>query len=87
MKLYNIKNTEEFFIVIDQCNGTVELVSKEGDRLNLKSQLTKYITVTNLFTDESMISEMELVAYDPKDAERLMQYMFGTDKYPGPTTP
>ena len=34
-----------------------------------------------------MISEMELVAYDPKDAERLMQYMFGTDKYPGPTTP
>lgn len=48
MKLYNIKNTEEFFKVIDQCNGTVELVSKEGDRLNLKSQLTKYITVTNL---------------------------------------
>ncbi len=87
MKLYNIKDTEEFFKVIDQCKGTVELVSTQGDRLNLKSQLTKYITVTNLFSDESMINELELVAYDPEDAERLMQYMFGTDKFPGPTTP
>ena len=87
MKVSNIKDVEKFFQVVDSCKGRVELVTGEGDRLNLKSQLTKYITVTNLFTDESMISEMELVAYDPKDAERLMQYMFGTDKYPGPTTP
>ncbi len=87
MKLYNIKNTEEFFKVVDQCKGTVELVSTQGDRLNLKSQLTKYITITNLFSDESMISELELVAYDPEDASRLVEYMFGTDKYPGATTP
>lgn len=80
MKLYNIKDTEEFFKVIDQCKGTVELVSKQGDRLNLKSQLTKYITITNLFSDESMIKELELVAYDPEDTSLLMEYMFGTDK-------
>lgn len=82
MKLYNIKDTEEFFKVVDQCKGTVELVSTQGDRLNLKSQLTKYITITNLFSDESMIQELELVAYDPEDADRLMKYMFGTDKFP-----
>lgn len=87
MKLFNVKNTEEFFKVVDQCKGTVELVSSQGDRLNLKSQLTKYITITNLFSDESMIKELELVAYDPDDMERLTQYMFGTDKFPGPTTP
>lgn len=87
MKLYNINSPEEFFKVVDQCKGTVELVSTQGDRLNLKSQLTKYITITNLFSDESMINELELVAYDPDDASRLMEYMFGTDKYPGPTTP
>ena len=34
-----------------------------------------------------MIQELELVAYDPEDADRLMKYMFGTDKFPGPTTP
>ena len=87
MKLFNVKDTEEFFKVVDQCKGTVELVSSQGDRLNLKSQLTKYITITNLFSDESMIKELELVAYDPEDAERLMNYMFGSDKFPGPTTP
>ena len=87
MKLFNVKDTEEFFKVVDQCKGTVELVSSQGDRLNLKSQLTKYITITNLLSDESMIKELELVAYDPEDADRLMKYMFGTDKFPGPTTP
>ena len=87
MKLFNVKDTEEFFKVVDQCKGTVELVSSQGDRLNLKSQLTKYITITNLFSDESMIKELELVAYDPDDMERLTQYLFGTDTFPGPTAP
>lgn len=77
MKLYNIDNVEEFFKVVDQCQGTVELVSKEGDRLNLKSQLTKYIAVANLFNNKAMIDELELVAYDPDDTERLMKYMIG----------
>ena len=71
MKLFNVKDTEEFFKVVDQCKGTVEMVSSQGDRLNLKSQLTKYITITNLFSDESMIKELELVAYDPEDAEHV----------------
>ena len=42
MKVMNIDDPEKFFDVINQCKGTVELVTKEGDRLNLKSQLTKY---------------------------------------------
>ena len=87
MKIYNIDNPQKFLDVVKQCKGEVELVSKQGDRLNLKSQLTKYITITNLFSDESMIKELELVAYDPEDADRLMKYMFGTDKFPGPTAP
>ncbi|MEY8391781.1 polya polymerase [Lachnospiraceae bacterium] len=82
MKLYNINSPEEFFKVVDQCKGTVELVSTQGDRLNLKSQLTKYITITSLFSDESIISELELVAYDPEDATLLMEYMFSKDKHP-----
>ena len=37
MKIQNITDVEKFFKVIDQCKGTVELVSPEGDRINLKS--------------------------------------------------
>ena len=38
MKIQNITDVEKFFKVIDQCKGTVELVSPEGDRINLKIQ-------------------------------------------------
>ena len=52
-------------------------MSKEGDRLNLKSQLTKFVTVTELFHNESLIKELDLVAYEKEDIELLMKYMFG----------
>lgn len=74
MKVMNIDDPEKFFDVINQCKGTVELVTKEGDRLNLKSQLTKYVALTKLFADNA-IQEMELVAHDPEDVSRLLDYM------------
>ncbi len=77
MELYKIDNVDEFMGIVDQCKGTVELVSKEGDRLNLKSQLTKFVTVTELFHNESLINELELVAYEKEDIELLLKYMFG----------
>ena len=36
MKIQNINDVESFFKIIDQCKGSVELVSPEGDRINLK---------------------------------------------------
>ncbi len=77
MKLYNIDNVDEFMKVVEQCKGTVELVSKEGDRLNLKSQLTKFVTVTELFHNKALINELDLVAYEKEDIELLLKYMFG----------
>ncbi len=38
MKVSNIKDIEKFFEVVDSCQGKVELVTGEGDRLNLKSK-------------------------------------------------
>lgn len=75
MKLYNIENAEKFLAVIKQCKGSVELVSKQGDRLNLKSELTKYLAISKLFTDNTFINEMELIASDPEDIKLLMDYM------------
>ena len=42
MKVSNIKDIEKFFEVVDSCQGKVELVTGEGDRLNLKSKLSQY---------------------------------------------
>ena len=45
MKFENVKNVERLFQIIrDECSGTVELVSSEGDRINLKSRLSQYIS-------------------------------------------
>ncbi len=42
MKVSNIKDVDKFFEVVDSCTGKVELVTGEGDRLNLKSKLSQY---------------------------------------------
>lgn len=78
MKIYNIDDVEQFLDIIKKCKGSVELVSSQGDRLNLKSELTKYLAISKLFNDNTFINEMELVASDHEDVQMLMKYM--TDK-------
>ena len=65
----------KFLEVIKECKGSVELISKEGDRLNLKSELTKYLAISKLFSDDTIINELELVASDPDDVNLLLEYM------------
>lgn len=76
MKLYNLKekNIDKFFEIIDSCEGRIELVTNEGDRLNLKSKLTQYLSLAKIFSNE-YIREMELVAYNPNDAHKLLNFM------------
>lgn len=75
MKVQNITDVDAFFKVIDECRGTVELVSKEGDRINLKSKLSQYLSMASLFSN-GYIKELELVAHDEADVERLIKYMY-----------
>jgi hypothetical protein len=74
MKLMNIKDIEGFFKVVDECKGKVELVTGEGDRLNLKSKLSQYVAFANVFGD-AKIDEMEIIAYEGEDVIRLINFM------------
>ena len=75
MKFENIQNVEKLFQIIrDECSGTVELVSTEGDRINLKSRLSQYISMVRLL-DAEFVRELQLVASDPADVERLLRFM------------
>lgn len=49
MKVQNITDIEGFFKAIDSCKGKVELVTGEGDRLNLKSKLSQYVSLATIF--------------------------------------
>ena len=75
MKIQNITDVDKFFKVIDQCSGKVELVSPEGDRINLKSKLTQYLSMATIFSN-GYIDELELIAYDKDDIDRLIAFMY-----------
>lgn len=75
MKIENISDVDTFFKVIDECKGPVELVSPEGDRINLKSKLSQYLSLASMFSN-GYIRELELVATDKEDVERLIRYMY-----------
>ena len=74
MKVQNITDIHKFFKVIDSCAGKVELVTGEGDRLNLKSKLSQYVSMANIFSDGT-IAELELIAYEPEDITKLVSFM------------
>lgn len=74
MKVQNITDIEKFFKVVDECKGKVELVTGEGDRLNLKSKLSQYVSMANIFSNGE-IPELELVAHEKEDIDRLIAFM------------
>lgn len=74
MKVSNIKDIQKFFDVVDSCTGRVELVTGEGDRLNLKSKLSQYVSLANIFSNGE-IPELEIIASEKEDVDRLMNFM------------
>lgn len=78
MKVQNIKDIEKFFKVVDGCAGKVELVTGEGDRLNLKSKLSQYVSMANIFSNGE-IPELEIIAYEPEDIGKLVNFMMEND--------
>ena len=74
MKVQNIKDIDKFFKVIDSCAGKVELVTGEGDRLNLKSKLSQYVSMANIFSNGE-IPELEIIAYEKEDIDKLVSFM------------
>lgn len=74
MKVQNITNIDGFFKVIDSCSGKVELVTGEGDRLNLKSKLSQYVSLATIFSNGE-IPELEIVAHEKEDIDKLVAFM------------
>lgn len=74
MKIKNIKDPQRFFEVVGQCKGRVELVTDEGDRLNLKSKLSQYVALSQMFKD-AQIDEVDLVLSEPEDIGLLLDFL------------
>ena len=75
MKLFNVNDVKGFFKTVEQCDGNVFLVTSEGDRLNLKSTLSQYVSIAELFAAGRKVPEIELYCSEPDDYTRLITYM------------
>ena len=72
MKLTNISNIDGFFEAVNDCKGDVYLVTQEGDKLNLKSSLCKYVAFSQIFGGSGL--EMELETTKPEDTHRFIHF-------------
>ncbi len=76
MKINRVTNVEGLFQVVEECKGEVELITGEGDRLNLKSKLCQIISLSSIFPMMSEIPNLEIVAHEPEDMEKIASFLF-----------
>ncbi|MBE5784734.1 MAG: polya polymerase [Clostridiales bacterium] len=74
MKIKDIREPKRFFDAVNNCKGTVELLTAEGDRLNLRSTLCQYIALTQMFQD-GRVEGVELFLGDPDDVQKLAPFV------------
>lgn len=81
MKLFRIEDVKGFFNAVASCKGTVELVTGDGDRLNLKSRLCQYFSIADIFSGDNDVPEIEIICSDPEDNSRLINFMMNEHNY------
>ena len=74
MKVEKISNLENFFKVVDSCVGKVELITGEGDRLNLKSKLAQYVSMAIIFSNSDVL-ELEIVEYEEEYVYKIEKFL------------
>jgi len=72
MRLKNIEEVNAFLATVDSCNDNVWLLSKYGDKFNLKSKLSQYIAMSALLRDEQEV--LELFCASKEDEVKFLKY-------------
>ena len=76
LSLHNI-DVSEFLNVLDSCEGNVYLVTKEGDKLNLRSRLSQLLGLTKLI-EGGKVTEAYVLCDKLADESKLFRLnMFG----------
>lgn len=74
MKLTNVANVDKLLKTIEGCEGKVELVTEQGERYNLKSKLSQYVSFVKVLAN-CTIPSIEIITSNHADAEKLMKFM------------
>jgi len=74
IKVEKVNQVEKLFEVIDSCSTNIELVTGEGDCLNMKSKLSQYLSMTRMFANGD-VPQMEFVTNNEQDAKKLIDFL------------
>ena len=74
IKVKNITDVKSFFEKLNECKGTIALITDKGDTINLKSKLCQYIALVSVFNDPE-IDNLELYCSEPADVIRIMDFL------------
>lgn len=74
MKLCKDVNLDAFFQDVSRCKGKINLISDDGDYLNLKSGLSQ-IFVRTVFVQQVPSSSYDIMLSDIEDMQILEKYM------------
>lgn len=85
IRVERVNQVSKLFEVIDSCTMNVELVTGEGDCLNMKSKLSQYLSMTRMFSNGD-IPQMELIAKNEQDAQKLIDFLKEDANYQEPNT-
>lgn len=75
MRLKKDVSTVNFINRVEQCTGEVIYETAEGDRLNLKSQLSKYLFLVAVNSEDSAGLREGVIRCEPEDAAILQEYL------------
>lgn len=65
-------NVSEFLAVLDTCEGNVYLVTRDGDKLNLRSKLSQLVGLTQLI-EGGKIAQASIVCENRNDESKLFR--------------
>ena len=74
-KITSVNNIDGFSKALDACIGNVELITEEGERLNLKSKLSQLISINTILSGVSKLENIELYIENETDVVILMNYI------------
>ena len=74
MKVINIVDVNKFFEEVRKCEGRVELVTEQGDCINLSTTISQLVAAVKIVT-EKHIQQGDIISHNIKDTERLLKQM------------
>lgn len=54
MKLKDVRDLNRFFSLVDKYEGSVKLVTEQGDCMNLRSKLSQFVLLERIAHDHSV---------------------------------